>query len=184
MYKFHSNANYNQNAAFGLLYQFFARSVAQTPSFTIHSFSIWVTILHCLPKNRYCSAFIRKSISISFLLLQGSLIVTRLGDPKAARTTSLPSIPLSLGAASLSCLAAEHHQIHNEESLDAWRAKAIRTIDDLYEQKASYLRHEAHLNALLGQLRAIIDEDKQQHGSNYFLDDHPPVQKTPNGFRK
>jgi hypothetical protein len=111
------------------------------------------------------------------------LIVTRLVDPKAPRTGSLTSIPLLIGSASLSCLAAEHHQIHNEESLDAWRTKALHTIDDLYEQKASHLRHEANLNALLGQLRAIIDEEKPHRGSGYLMDDHS-VQKTPNGFRQ
>ncbi|CAF0890982.1 unnamed protein product [Rotaria sp. Silwood1] len=101
-----------------------------------------------------------------------SLIITHMADSKVPRATSLPSIPLSLGAASLSCLAAEHHQIHDQESLDAWRTKALHTIDDLYEQKASYLRHEAHVSALLGQLRAIIDEEMPRHESGYFIDNH------------
>jgi hypothetical protein len=107
-------------------------------------------------------------------------------DPKAPRTKSLPSIPLSLGTASLSCLAAEHHQIHDQESLDAWRTKALHAIDDLYEQKASYLRHEAHVNALLGQLRAIIDEENSHHGNGYFMDDHSVqhIQKASNGFKE
>lgn len=112
------------------------------------------------------------------------MIVTRLTDSKSSKTGSLPSIPLSLGAASLSCLAAEHHQIHNEDSLNVWRTKAMQTIDDLCEQKASHIRHEAHLNALLGQLRAIIDEDKPRRASAYFLDDQPSMPKTPNSFRQ
>lgn len=112
------------------------------------------------------------------------MIVTRLTDPKSSRTASLPSIPLSIGSASLSCLAAEHHQVHNEESLDQWRTKAIQTIDGLYEEKVSHLRHEAHLNALLGQLRAIIDEEKPRRASGYFLDDHQSMPKTPNSFRQ
>ncbi len=111
------------------------------------------------------------------------MVITRLTDPKVPRTTSLPSIPLSLGAASLSCLAAEHHQIHDQESLDAWRNKALQTIDDLYEQKASHLRHTAHINALLGQLRAINDEEKPHQGNGHFIDDHPRS-KTSNGFRE
>jgi hypothetical protein len=113
-------------------------------------------------------------------------MVTRLIDRKAPRTKSLPSIPLSLGAASLSCLAAEHHQIHDQESLDAWRTKALHTVDDLYEQKALHIRHEAHVNALLTQLRAIIDEEKSHHGSGYLMDDHSiqSVQKAPDGFRE
>ena len=93
-------------------------------------------------------------------------------DLKSARTASLPSIPTSLGAASLSCLAAEHHQIHDQLALDAWKTKAIGTVEDLYEQKASLLRHEAHMRALLGQLRAIIDEDLPRHESAYALDDN------------
>ncbi len=104
-------------------------------------------------------------------------------DSNAPITTSFLSIPLSLGAASLSCLAAEYHQIHDQESLDAWRTKALHTINDLHEQKASHLRHEAHINALLGQLRAVIDEEMPHHGSGYFMDDHP-LQKAPNGFRE
>jgi hypothetical protein len=67
--------------------------------------------------------------------------------------------------------------------LDAWRTKALHTIDELYEQKASHLRHEAHLNALLGQLRAIIDEEKPYRGSGYLMDDHS-IQKAPNGFKQ
>jgi hypothetical protein len=110
-------------------------------------------------------------------------MITRMLDPKAPRTASLPSIPLSLGAASLSCLAAEHNQIHDQESLDAWRTKALHTVDDLYEQKASHLRHEAHISALLGQLRAIINEEMPRHGSGYLADDHH-IQTAPNGFRE
>jgi len=104
-------------------------------------------------------------------------------DSKASKTKSLPSIPLSLGAASLSCLAAEHHQIHDQQSLDAWRTKALHTIDELYEQKTLDLKHDAHLNALLGPLKAIIDEEKSCRGNGYFIDDHP-IQMAPDGFRE
>ncbi len=67
--------------------------------------------------------------------------------------------------------------------MDAWRTKALHTINDLYEQKASHLRHEAHLNALLGELRAIIDEEKPHRGNGYLIDEHS-VQKIPNGSRQ
>jgi hypothetical protein len=92
-------------------------------------------------------------------------------DPKSPNAVSLSSIPLSFGTASLSCLAAEHHQIHDQESLDAWRTKAMLTIDDLYEHKAIYLKQEAHVNALLGQIRAVINEEMPRHASVYFADD-------------
>ncbi|CAF3431493.1 unnamed protein product [Rotaria socialis] len=109
-----------------------------------------------------------------------SLIITHMGDSKVPRTTSLKTIPLSLGAASLSCLAAEHNQIHDQESLNAWRTKALHTVDEFFEQKASHLRHEAHVSALLGQLRAIIDEEipRQTNGylmDNYQLQEIPPI---------
>ncbi|CAF1406234.1 unnamed protein product [Rotaria sordida] len=103
---------------------------------------------------------------------KSSLIITHMDDSKVSRTTSLAAIPLSLSAASLSCLAAEHHQIHDQESLDTWRTKALHTIDDLYEQKASHLRHEAHVSALLGQLRAIINEEMPRHGNEYLMNNH------------
>ena len=93
-------------------------------------------------------------------------------DLKSARTASLPSIPTSLGAASLSCLAAEHHQIHDQQALDAWKTKAISTVDELYEQKASLLRHEEHMRALLAQLRAIIDEDLPRQETVYAVEDN------------
>lgn len=96
------------------------------------------------------------------------------------RATSLPTIPLSLGTASLSCLAAEHHQIHNQESLDAWRTKALRAIDELYEQKSIQLKHETYVSALIGQLRAIINEEMPRHGNGCLIDNYhtqhaPPV---------
>jgi hypothetical protein len=104
-------------------------------------------------------------------------------DPKAPRTGSVPSIPLTLGAASLSCLAAEHQQIHDQEALEAWRTKALHSIDDLYEQKASWLRHEAHMGALLGQLRAIIDEETPRYVNGYTVDDYR-IQSAANTFRE
>jgi len=60
----------------------------------------------------------------------------------------------------------------------------MHSIDDLYEQKAFHLRHEAHVNALLTQLRAIIDEEKSHHGNGYVMDDHSieHIQKPPDGF--
>ncbi len=105
-------------------------------------------------------------------------------DLKASKTIPASSFPLTLGAASLSCLAAEHYQIHDQESLDAWRTKALHTIDDIYEQKAASLRHEAHISALLGQLRAIIDEEIPHHGSGYFMDDQhvQQIHMSTNGF--
>ncbi|UJR21374.1 hypothetical protein I4U23_024466 [Adineta vaga] len=95
----------------------------------------------------------------------------RIVDPVGIRATSAPSYPLSAGAASLSCLAAEHYQIHDQDALDSWRIRALHTIDDLYGQKVTFLRHEAHVSALLGQLRAIINEELPRHGSGYFIDD-------------
>jgi hypothetical protein len=112
-------------------------------------------------------------MSRSISLLQGpSLLVTRMIDQKAPNAVSLSSIPLSFGTASLSCLAAEHHQIHDQDSLDAWRTKAMQTIDDLYEQKAIHLKQEAHVNALLGQIRAVINDEMPRHASVYFGDDN------------
>ena len=92
-------------------------------------------------------------------------------DAVGTKSTSMAQYPISTGAASLSCLTAEYYQIHNQKALDTWRARALHTIDDLYEQKATFLRHEAHVSALLGQLRAIIDEESSpRHGSGYFID--------------
>ena len=174
MCKFHCFSQYNSIITRGLLFSFLLDP--------FHFSSTWVTIHHCLPKNR---SFSPACLNLPILFFcQGSLIVTRLTDPKSSKTGSLPSIPLSLGGASLSCLAAEHHQIHNEESLDQWRTKALQTVDDLCEEKASHLRHEAHLNVLLGQIRALIDEEKPRRASAYFLDDQPSMPKTPNSYRQ
>lgn len=92
-------------------------------------------------------------------------------DAVSTKPTTITQYPISTGAASLSCLTAEYYQIHNQEALDTWRARALHTIDDLYEQKATFLRHEAHVSALLGQLRSIIDEESPRRGSGYFVDD-------------
>ena len=93
-------------------------------------------------------------------------------DAQIQRIPSLSSIPSSLGAASLSCLAAEHRQIRDQQSLDAWRTKALHTIDELYEQKVSYIRHEAHTSVLLSQLRAIIDGEIPHHENGSLINEH------------
>ncbi|CAF1018139.1 unnamed protein product [Adineta steineri] len=100
-----------------------------------------------------------------------SLRGTYRADSEVVKVTSSPSFSLASGTATFSCLAAEHHQIHDQETLDHWRAKALQTIDDLYEQKASFLRREAHVRTLVGQLRAFMDDELPRHGSGYFVDD-------------
>ena len=39
----------------------------------------------------------------------------------------------------------------------------METIQDLYEQRAALLRHEAQMRAVLEQLRAIINEELPRH---------------------
>lgn len=90
----------------------------------------------------------------------------------AKKSKSLSTIPLSFGAVSLSCLAAEHNQIHNQESLDNWRTKALHTIDELYDEKSTCFKQEANVQALLDQLKATIDKDKLHKKSGYLMDDH------------
>ena len=75
------------------------------------------------------------------------------------KTVSLSSISNSITAASLSCLAAEYHQVRDQNALDTWKIRASQTIGDLYEQRASLLRHEEQMKAVLEQLRAIINEE-------------------------
>lgn len=99
----------------------------------------------------------------SLLLQASSLTASRLINPGALVPTSFSSVPTSISAASLSCLAAEHCQIHDQEALDLWRSNALETIEDLYEQKAALLRHEAQMRAVLEQLRAIINEELPRH---------------------
>ena len=80
-------------------------------------------------------------------------------------------MPAAISTASLSCIAGEFHQIHNQETLEIWRTKAVQAVDDLCAQKTAYLRHEAHLNSVLGQLLALIHEDQPIYGSTFVFDE-------------